>query len=292
MMHKVRVIARREWGLLLSSRAFRLGLLLPTAIVVGLMIYFGGQMRAAAARVPQEAAAAAGAGHAMPNFVSMGAAYLFVMLMFVGIMVLSQYLLTNLIEEKSSRVVEVLLSAVSPFELMSGKILGLTAAGLEVGACAVVIGVVAMLEGFIGALNPWALALFLVYYVLGTLLISSMYAAVGSACNTLREAQGMMLPMAMLFIVPLGGWMYFVQHPNGMAATLLSFVPPLTPMVMILRLAASKEVPVWQIALSVLVLGASVPAMMWAAAKIFRTGVLMYGKPPKLREMVKWLRYK
>ena len=162
MMHKVRVIARREWGLLLSSRAFRLGLLLPTAIVVGLMIYFGGEMRAAAARVPQEAAAAAGAGHAMPNFVSMGAAYLFVMLMFVGIMVLSQYLLTNLIEEKSSRVVEVLLSAVSPFELMSGKILGLTAAGLTgMGACAVVIGVVAKLEGFIGALNPWALAFFL-----------------------------------------------------------------------------------------------------------------------------------
>jgi ABC-2 type transport system permease protein len=102
----------------------------------------------------------------------------------------------------------------------------------------------------------------------------------------------MMLPMAMLFMVPLMGWVYFVQHPNGLAATLLSFVPPITPMVMILRLAASKEVPVWQIVLSVLVLAASVPAMMWAAAKVFRTGMLMYGKPPTLREMVKWLRYK
>ena len=168
MMHKVRVIARREWALLLSSRAFRLGLLLPTAVVVGLMLYFGGDMRGTAARMPQGAAQAASIGHGMGNPVSVGAAYLFVMLMFVGITVLSQYLLTNLIEEKSSRVVEVLLSAVSPFELMSGKILGLTAAGLTgMGACAAIIGVVAKLEGFIGAVNPWALAFFLVYYVLG-----------------------------------------------------------------------------------------------------------------------------
>ena len=119
-----------------------------------------------------------------------------------------------------------------------------------------------------------------------------MYAAVGSACNTLREAQGMMVPIALIFVVPLAGWMYFVQHPNGLVAVVLSFVPPLTPMIMVLRLAASREVPVWQIALSLLVLAAAVPAMMWVAAKIFRTGVLMYGKPPKIREMIRWLRYK
>ena len=215
------------------------------------------------------------------------------MLMFVGIMVLSQYLLTNLIEEKSSRVVEVLLSAVSPFELMAGKIVGLTAAGLTgIGACIAVIAAVAKAQGFIGSVNPWVFGLFLVYYVLGILLVSSMYAAVGSACNTLREAQGLMLPMALLFVVPLAGWMQIARNPGGLFATLLSFFPPLTPMVMILRLAVTRDVPLWQTALSLGLLAAAVPATMWAASKIFRTGVLMYGKPPKLRELVKWLRYK
>jgi ABC-2 type transport system permease protein len=317
MMHKVRVVARHEWALLLGSRTFRLGLLLPTAIVVGLLFYLGREMRSAAphgraaapvvrAAAPDAAASSAGGdeeGHAEDappgaerwpaNPVSVGAAYLFVLMMFVGIIVLSQYLLTNLIEEKSSRVVEVLLSAVSPFELMAGKILGLTAAGLTgIGACVAIIVLVAKLQGFIGSVNPWAISLFMVYYVLGILLVSSMYAAVGSACNTLREAQGMMLPMALVFAAPLAGWMYIVQHPGDLAVTLLSFFPPVTPMVMVMRLAVSPEVPVWQVVLSLLVLAAAVPVTMWAASKIFRTGVLMYGKPPKLREMLKWLRYK
>ncbi len=289
MMRKVQVVARREWALLLSSRAFRIGLLLPTLIVVGGMLYFGGRVPPEAAKALQQAAEQ----KAGPNPVSMGAAYFFVMLMFVGIIVLSQYLLTNLIEEKSSRVVEVLLSAVSPFELLAGKILGLTAAGLTgIGVCVAVIAAVAKAEGFMGSLNPWAFALFLLYYVLGILLISSMYAAIGSACNTLREAQGLMMPMALLFAVPLAAWMHIAQNPGGLFATLLSFFPPLTPMVMIMRLAASREVPVWQVVLSLVLLAAAVPATMWAAAKIFRVGVLMYGKPPKLRELVRWLRYR
>lgn len=289
MLRRVRVVARREWALLLGSRAFRIGLLLPTLIVVASMLYFGHHMPPQAAEALRKAAEQ----KAGPNPVSIGAAYLFVLLMFVGIIVLSQYLLTNLIEEKSSRVVEVLLSAVSPFELMAGKILGLTAAGLTgIGVCVAVIAAVAKAEGFMGSLNPWAFGLFLLYYVLGILLVSSMYAAVGSACNTLREAQGLMMPMALLFVVPVASWMHIAQNPGGLFATLLSFVPPLTPMVMILRLAASREVPVWQTVLSLALLAAAVPATMWAAAKVFRVGVLMYGKPPKLRELVRWLGYR
>jgi ABC-2 type transport system permease protein len=289
MMRKVSVIARHEFALLLRSRGFRLGLLLPTVLVVAVMLYFG-------SRVPPEAMQAAkqaAAQHGMDNPIGLGAAYLFVLLMFIGILTLSQYLLTNLIEEKSSRVVEVLLSAVSPLELMAGKILGLCAAGLAgIGACVAIIASVAKLQGFIGAVNPWAFGLFIVYYVLGILLISSMYAAVGSACNSLREAQGLMVPMALLFVVPLAAWMQIAQHPEGLFATLLSFLPPLTPMVMILRLAASRAVPAWQVVLSLAVLAAAVPVTMWAAAKVFRTGVLMYGKPPKLREMFRWMRYR
>jgi ABC-2 type transport system permease protein len=289
MMHKVRVVARHEFVLLLSSRAFRLGLILPTLIVVGVLAYVGTHMPPEAAKALKEAAAHKG----MPNPISMGAAYMFVLLMFMGIMVLSQYLLTNLIEEKGSRVVEVLLSAVSPLELMAGKILGLTAAGLTgIGICIAAIAAVAKAAGMMGTISPAALALFLVYYVLGILLVSSMYAAVGSACNSLREAQGLMVPMALLFVVPLATWMEIVRHPNALFATLLSFFPPVTPMVMILRLAGSRDVPVWQIALSLVVLGAAVPVTMWAASKVFRVGVLMYGKPPKLRELLRWIRYR
>jgi len=221
------------------------------------------------------------------------APFFFLFLMFMGVSGASQGMLTSVIEEKNSRVMEVLLSALSPFELMAGKIVGLTAIALTV--IAVWAGAAygaAVSRGFGDIVSPSILGYFVIYYVLGFLLIASILAAVGSACNTLREAQSLMGPIMMLMVVPMVAWFFIAQRPEGPLAVVLSFIPPLTPMVMILRIAALPDLSPFQIAASILLLLVSVPLVMWASAKIFRTGVLMYGKPPTPRELIRWVRYK
>jgi ABC-2 type transport system permease protein len=217
--------------------------------------------------------------------------FFFMYMMFLGILLAAQPLLTSVIEEKSSRVVEVLLSAVSPFELMTGKILGLGAIGLTV---------VAMWSGtaYLGArwqginvdIGGGLLTYFVVYYILGFLLFSSILAGIGSICNTLKEAQSLMMPITLLFVLPLMSWFNLAKHPEGVFARALSFVPPLTPLVMVLRLSASPDVPLAEVIASMVVLAVAVAAAMWAGAKLFRTGILMYGKRPAVREVLRWLR--
>ncbi len=223
--------------------------------------------------------------------VGMGSAFFFMFLMFMGLFGISQHLLTGLIEEKSSRVIEVLLSAVSPFELMAGKVLGLGGAGL-VGmalAAAMILGTAAT-QGLLEAVRPAAVLLFIAYYVLGFLLAGSMYAALGAACTKARDARSLMMPVTMVFIVPLMTWTHIVAHPHGKLALVFSYFPLTTPVVMVLRLVASPRISWWEVVASLLLLAACVPAAMWAAARIFRTGILMYGKPPRLHEMMRWIR--
>ncbi|MBM4046867.1 MAG: ABC transporter permease [Planctomycetes bacterium] len=212
-------------------------------------------------------------------------------LMFIGIITSSQWLLTSVIEEKNSRVMEVLLSAVSPFELMAGKILGLAGVGMTLMAVWGGVGWAAALRfGVVETTLPAHLGYFLAYFALGYLLVASLMAAIGSGFNNLKETQGALTPIMMVFVLPMVFWPLLAQQPNGALATIASFIPPLTPMIMMLRLAASPKVPTAQIIGSILVLAASVPLAIWAAAKIFRVGVLMYGKPPSLRELLRWLR--
>jgi len=215
----------------------------------------------------------------------------FMYLMFGGIMLAAQHMLTSVIEEKSSRVMEVLLSAVSPFELLAGKIFGLAGVGLTVmglWACAAYAG--AAWKGFTVGLSAGMVMWFVVYFILGFLLFSALLAAIGSICNTLKEAQSLMTPVTLIFIVPLLAWFNMVRDPDGILARGLSFVPPMTPLVMVLRLAASDDVGLVEIVASMTLLAASVVIVMWAGAKVFRTGILMYGKRPKLREVLRWLR--
>lgn len=217
--------------------------------------------------------------------------FFFMYLMFLGIFVMGQHILTSVIEEKSSRVIEVLLSAASPFELMSGKIMGLAGIGVTVislwGGAAYM---AARWQGFDIEVTCQLMVYFPVYYILGFLLFSSIMAGVGSVCNTTKEAQSLMMPLTLIFILPLIAWFKLVQSPDGILARVLSFVPPLTPMVMVLRLSADSGLWVVEIACSIIILFAAVLVMMWIAAKIFRTGILMYGKKPGLREIIRWLK--
>jgi ABC-2 type transport system permease protein len=218
--------------------------------------------------------------------------FAFMFLLFMGTFGISQGLLTSLIEEKGSRVIEVLLSAVSPTQLMAGKILGAVLVG------AVLLGLWSAC-GYYGAhryhaeelLSAYRLGIATLYFVPGFLLISAILAAIGSACNELKDAQSMVFPLSLLTLIPMLFWFYIVESPNSAISLALSFVPPITPFIMILRICADPDTPVWQIAASLVLLWASVLLAIWAAGKVFRVGILMYGKPPSPRELLRWVRY-
>jgi len=217
--------------------------------------------------------------------------FFFMYLIFMGIVGTGQHMISSVIEEKTSRVIEVLLSALSPFQLMAGKILGLGGIGLTVVSLwAGAAYLTARWQGLSIDITAELALYFAIYYILGFLLFSSVLAAVGSICNTIKETQSLMMPIMMVFIIPLLSWMKIVQSPDGTLARVFSFLPPLTPMVMILRLSAGSDIWIVEIFASIVLLVAAVLAAMWIAAKVFRTGVLMYGKRPGLWEVCRWLR--
>lgn len=216
----------------------------------------------------------------------------FMFALYFGTFGISWGLLTSVLEEKSSRVVEVLLSAVSPFQLMTGKILGMVLVGAVVlGVWGVAGAISAQARGIPSAISPERLLIVVLYFVPGFLLLASFMAMIGAACNTLKEAQSMASPLSMLNIIPVIFWLPISQYPQSLPSILVSYIPPITPFVMVLRVCADPDTPLTQIITTLALLWASVLAGVWAAARIFRIGVLMYGKPPTLGEMARWLRY-
>jgi len=217
--------------------------------------------------------------------------FFFMYLIFMGIVGTGQHMISSVIEEKSSRVIEVLLSAVSPFQLMAGKIFGLGGIGLTVVSLwAGAAYLAARWQGLNIDVTTEFVLYFVIYYILGFLLITSLLTAVGSICNTIKETQGLMMPIMMVFIIPLLAWFKVVRDPNGLMSRVFSFLPPLTPMVMVLRLSSGSDIWIVEIFASIVLLAVTVLAAMWAAAKVFRTGILMYGKRLGLREVCRCLR--
>jgi ABC-2 type transport system permease protein len=215
----------------------------------------------------------------------------FVYLMFIGIMGQAQTMLTSTVEEKSNRVMEVLLSSVSPFQLMAGKMIGL-------GLVSFTLFLVWMAGGaFMIIRNDWqhlievsTFVYFLLYFIPGFLLYSSVMAAMGSLCNELKEAQNMMTPMIIILIIPLMTMFWVGQNPDHLIARVLSFIPTFTPFLMINRIASAQPPGILEIVASVVVLCVSIVVTVWLAARVFRVGVLLYGKPPALREVMRWMR--
>lgn len=215
----------------------------------------------------------------------------FMLLLMVSVFTAGQYLLTSTIEEKSSRVMEVLLSAVSPMELMTGKILGQMCVGLMILLVYSGLGIGSLVIFSIEHLvNPLNLVYLFAFFLVAFFLIAAMMAAVGSAVNDLREAQTLMMPIMAAMIVPWLLWLPISRNPNSTFATVLSFTPGVNPFVMVIRLAGAEPVPGWQIAGALLVAVISVIVAAWAAAKIFRVGALMHGKPPNLPTLIRWVR--
>jgi len=212
-------------------------------------------------------------------------------LMLVGIMVGAQTLLTSTIEEKSSRVIEVMLSAVSPFELMAGKILGQLAVSLLVLTVYLGLGV-ALLVAFaaVGLFDPMLVLYLLVFFLISYVFFGAVFATAGAAVNDMKEAQTLMGPIMLMLMGP---WMVafpIIRDPQSTMAVALSFVPPVNAFVMMLRLASGTPPPAWQVLLSMGVGIAAAMAAIWVASKVFRIGLLMHGKPPNLATLVRWVR--
>lgn len=216
----------------------------------------------------------------------------FMMLLWIATFTAGNYLLTSTIEEKSNKVMEVVLSAVGPLELLWGKILGLALVSLVIlvtyGGLAIAgLTAFAMADLISTSLLLWCGLFFLIAYFT----IASLMAAVGSAVSDLREAQSLMGPVMLVLIVPMLLWMPIGENPNGMLATVASLLPPVLPFAMVMRLGAATEpIPIWQLLLGAGIGIGSVIVFVWAASRIFRIGVLMQGKAPTPLELLRWIR--
>jgi ABC-2 type transport system permease protein len=224
----------------------------------------------------------------------------FVYLLWVALFSISQMLLTNTIEEKSNRIIEVLLSSVTPAEFVIGKLAGIAAVGLTM--------VIAWLGSFLGILTWKAsgqqsevamqfvsllqgshlLGAFVIYFFFGYLLYAGIILAIGSVCNTLKEAQNYMGVITMLMMVPLLTMMFIPKDPNGTVATVLSWIPIYTPFIMMNRAAADP--PMFDVVGTMVMLILFTGLVLWGAVKIFRVAILRSGQPPRVIEMIRWLK--
>lgn len=214
-----------------------------------------------------------------------------IILLFMGVMTGGQYLLTTTIEEKSSRVIEVLLSATSPMELMLGKILGQLAVSFLLLAMYTGAGVVALVVFGMLDLVEWSTIVYMMlFFLLAYVMLASLMAAIGAAVNELREAQSLMGPIMMVLLVTFYLSFPVSLSPSAPWAVAMSMVPPISPFAMLARIASSEPPPFWQVLLSLGTTALGAWLSVWLAAKIFRVGLLMFGKPPNLGTLIKWVR--
>jgi ABC-2 type transport system permease protein len=217
--------------------------------------------------------------------------FIFAGLLVFGILIGGQTLLTQVIEEKSSRVVEVLLSAVSPIELMAGKILGQMAVSMLVLALYIGMGALLLMSfAMLGLVDPLLIVYLIAFFLVAYLVFASVFAAVGAAVNEMREAQSLMTPIMLLLMAP---WMFATpigRDPDSAFSVAMSLVPPVNTFAMMIRLASTTPPPLWQVGLSLLIGVGSAMAATWFAAKIFKVGLLMHGKPPSMGTLIRWAR--
>ncbi len=212
-------------------------------------------------------------------------------LMYITIMTSAPQLLNSVIEEKMSRISEVLIGSVTPFELMMGKLLGGAATSILLSAIYIAGGliVVQYWGGYASAVTPAIVAWFLLYLTLALFIFGSLFVAIGAACNDLKDSQNMMTPVMLLVMIPVFTAGTVLRAPDGTLATVLSLVPTAAPFLMLLRISLQPGPPMWQIAVSVVIMTCTALAVVWAAGKIFRTGLLMQGKSATLAEVVRWV---
>lgn len=242
------------------------------------------------------------------GFSSFILAYIMGFILYLTMIIYGQQTLTSVIEEKTSRIMEVLMSSLRPFQMLLGKVLGVGATGLlqlsiwggtifligsQQARIAHAFGVSAdaMQQFPIPTMPPDLLAVFLTYFVLGFLLYGALYAAIGSMFNSVQEAQQVAMFVQMAIVVGFFTLFAVMKDPTGSLAVTASMVPFLSPFVMPARWSLTA-VPLTELAISIVLALLALVAVTWVAGRIYRTGVLMYGKKPSLLEALRWIRAK
>lgn len=232
-------------------------------------------------------------------------AYLGAFFLYMSLLLFAIQVMRSVLEEKRDKVVEIIVSAMRPADLMLGKILGvglvgLTQLGIWIGSAILIYqsGLPAMMK-----LNPEAnfemiraaipgmgyVGLLLLYFLGGYFMYSSLYAAVGAMCSTDEEAQQAQFPVIMLLVVPIVFVTGVIQDPDSTLSVGLSFVPFFTPILMFAR-AVAGGAAAWEVAASAVLMAVTVVAIAWLAGRIYKVGILMTGKRPTLPELVRWVR--
>jgi ABC-2 type transport system permease protein len=211
------------------------------------------------------------------------------MFMFMIVMLTAQPMLESVLEEKTERIAEVLLGAANPFQIMCGKLLGNVCGSLSIFGI-YLIGSYTIVrsqgwEDFVPFdVIPW----FAAFQILAVLFFSSIFMAIGASVRQLKEAQGLMMPVWLTMFIPLFIWLPTLRSPNGTIATVVSFFPPSTPLMMVLRLSTDTPIPLWQTIAALLLMVVSTIGMVFVASRIFRVAILWQGKTPKVTELVRW----
>ncbi|MBQ3959050.1 MAG: ABC transporter permease [Muribaculaceae bacterium] len=233
-----------------------------------------------------------------------GIALSFITYMFV--IMYGAMIMNSVIEEKTNRIVEVIVSSCTPFQLMMGKIIGVALVGLTQFAIWVLIigavvgitglsvggvgsdGIAAVLQA-VGSINiTYILICFVIYFIGGYLLYASLFAGFGSAVDQASDASQFSTPIIMIMIIALYAGMACMENPSGTMAMWCSIIPFTSPIVMMVRLPYG--VPFLQLALSIVLLYATAAFMIWISSRIYRTGILLYGKKHSLKEIFKWIK--
>lgn len=235
-------------------------------------------------------------------------ALIFVFIIFGSVMGFGQILMRSVIEEKNSRVMEVLMSSVTPFQLMMGKVIGLGAANLTQVGIWTLLGLLLFnmrgsmeISGQVAGIifNPVIIIFFVLFMVIAYIMYSTLFALIGSICSTDKEAQNFIFPITMALMLPIIVMMYIVQQPDSLATTIMSFIPFLTPTMMIARINvigpqtfSFADPIILEAFLGLFVSALFCVGLIWLTSRIFRMGILMYGKRATLPEIMKWVRYK
>jgi len=226
-------------------------------------------------------------------------AFALLFFLYITVLIYGLFVMRGVIEEKQSRIVEVVISSVKPTQMMFGKVIGIGLVGLtQVGIWALSTALLSFFGAAVfasrGARIPnipmSLLVYFVLYFVLGFFLYATLYAMVGSIVSSEEDAQQAQMPVTMLIVVPMMIFGLVMTNPDSTSSIVLSMVPFFAPTLMMLRIAVINP-PVWQVILSMLIMVVTILGCVWVAAKIYRVGILMYGKRPSIAELGKWLRY-
>jgi len=229
------------------------------------------------------------------------ASIVFLAIMYMTFFIYGFQNLRGVIEEKTNRIVEIIIASVRPTELMVGKIVGIGLVGLTqylVWSLVAmnlslpgIASLMAMGEGGAPAIPLSMIGYFLLFFLLGYFLYASVYTAIGAPFNTDQEAQQLAMIPSMLIVSGMAVYPAVMNNPNGGVAVFASLFPFTAPLMMFLRTAIA-EPPMWQVGLSIVILILSTIGMAWFAGRIYRVGILMYGKKPTIPEILRWVRYR